>query len=144
MRIAAGELPPPVDTNETRQAGPGCCGRLPDVLLGTPSDMECPRSRRPALPLRRCSSWLSGPSFGARPCRLPKSCAALGRDLVVLGLMILAVLNLRADVWVAASYGVTVAEAHNLQPIWIIPVLTIAGIAWTALVTALTKPSPEV
>jgi hypothetical protein len=44
-------------------------------------------------------------------------------------------------VWVARAYGVTVAEAHNLQPIWIIPVLTLALIAWTALVITLTKHS---
>jgi hypothetical protein len=76
-----------------------------------------------------------------------KSAAAVGpafaRDMNLVGLMILAVLNLRADVWVARAYGVTVAEAHNLQPIWIIPVLTLALIAWTALVIALTKPKRE-
>ena len=69
---------------------------------------------------------------------------ALGRHLNLFGLMILAILNLRADVWVARAYGVTVAEAHNLQPIWIIPVLTLALIAWTALVITLTKPKREV
>jgi hypothetical protein len=66
---------------------------------------------------------------------------ALGRHVNLFGLMILAILNLRADVWVARAYGVTVAEAHNLQPIWIIPVLTLALIAWTAAVIALTKNS---
>ncbi|MGO8837438.1 MAG: RNA polymerase sigma factor [Limisphaerales bacterium] len=65
---------------------------------------------------------------------------ALGRDLSLFSLVILAILNLRMDVWVASAYGVTVAEAHNLQPIWIIPVLTLALIAWTAMVIALTKP----
>lgn len=65
---------------------------------------------------------------------------ALGQHLNLLGLMILAILNLRADVWVAKAYGVTVAEAHHLQPIWIIPVLTLALIAWTAVVITLTKP----
>ena len=65
---------------------------------------------------------------------------ALGRHVNLFGLMILAILNLRADVWVAHMYGVTVAEAHALQPIWIIPVLTVALIAWTALVITLTKP----
>jgi len=49
-------------------------------------------------------------------------------------------LNLRADVWVASAYGVTVAEAHTLQPTWIIPVLTLALVAWAAVVIALTKP----
>jgi RNA polymerase sigma factor (sigma-70 family) len=68
---------------------------------------------------------------------------ALGRHLNLVGLMILAILNLRADVWVARAYGVTVAEAHNLQPIWIIPILTLALIAWTALVVALTRSKPK-
>jgi len=66
---------------------------------------------------------------------------ALGGHLNGLGLMILAILNLRADVWVAHAYGVTVAEAHQLQPIWIIPILTLALIVWTALVMNLTKPN---
>jgi RNA polymerase sigma factor (sigma-70 family) len=69
---------------------------------------------------------------------------ALGRDMNLLGLMVLAILNLRADVWVARAYGVTVAEAYHLQPIWIIPVLTLALIAWTALVITLTKPKAGV
>ena len=69
---------------------------------------------------------------------------ALGRHFNLVGLMILAILNLRADVWVARAYGVTVAEAHNLQPIWIIPVLTLALIAWTALVIVLTKAKSRV
>ena len=66
--------------------------------------------------------------------------SALGRDLILLALMVLTILNLRANVWVASFYGVTIAEAHNLQPIWIIPVLTLALIASTALVMTLTKP----
>jgi hypothetical protein len=69
---------------------------------------------------------------------------ALGRHVNLFGLMILAILNLRADVWVARAYGVSVAEAHNLQPIWIIPVLTLALIAWTAVVITLTKPKQGV
>jgi hypothetical protein len=77
--------------------------------------------------------------FRLRGCPAAAIAQALGRDLIILGLMILATLNLRADVWVAAAYGVTVAEAHNLQPIWIIPVLTVVLIAWTGLVITLTK-----
>jgi hypothetical protein len=69
---------------------------------------------------------------------------AIGRDVNLLCLMILAILNLRADVWVAKAYGVTVAEAHNLQPIWIIPVLTLALVAWSALVFTFTKPKRKV
>lgn len=69
---------------------------------------------------------------------------ALGRHVSLFGLVILAILNLRMDVWVASAYGVTVAEAHNLQPIWIIPVLSLALVAWSALVIAVTKPKSSV
>src|SRR5208282_4218350 len=64
---------------------------------------------------------------------------ALGRDLSLFSLVILAILNLRMDVWVASAYGVTVAEAHDLQPIWIIPVLSFALVAWSVMVSALIK-----
>jgi RNA polymerase sigma factor (sigma-70 family) len=65
---------------------------------------------------------------------------ALGRHLNLLGLMILTIFNLRADVWAARAYGVTVAEAHQLLPLWIIPVLSAALIVWTALILTLTRP----
>jgi len=65
---------------------------------------------------------------------------ALGRDVSLFGLLMLAILNLRMDVWVATAYGVTAAEAHDLQPIWIIPILSFALVAWSVLVIALTKP----
>jgi hypothetical protein len=63
----------------------------------------------------------------------------LSRDVFLFCLLILAILNLRIDVWVASAYGVTVAQAHDLQPIWIIPVLSFALVAWYLLVIALTK-----
>jgi hypothetical protein len=53
--------------------------------------------------------------------------------------VILMAINLRIDVWVASAYGVTVAEAHRLQPIWIVPTLTVAMAAWTGLVMAVTR-----
>jgi RNA polymerase sigma factor (sigma-70 family) len=59
---------------------------------------------------------------------------ALGRHVNLFGLMILVIMSLRADVWVATAYGVSVAEAHDRLPIWIIPVLSVALIAWSALV----------
>jgi len=64
---------------------------------------------------------------------------ALGLDLILMGLIVLTILNLRAYVWVASFYGVSVAEAHDIQPIWIIHVYTFALIVWTALITILTK-----
>jgi hypothetical protein len=54
--------------------------------------------------------------------------------------MIVVVLNLRLDVWLAARYGVSVAEFHHLFPMWIIPSLTLALALWIGLVLALTKP----
>ncbi|MGD0141318.1 MAG: hypothetical protein ABSD28_20860 [Tepidisphaeraceae bacterium] len=69
---------------------------------------------------------------------------ALGRDVSLFGLLMLAILNLRMDVWVASAYGVTAAEAHDLQPIWIIPILSFALVAWSVLVIALTKPKSSV
>jgi RNA polymerase sigma factor (sigma-70 family) len=53
-------------------------------------------------------------------------------------------INLRMDVWVAAAYGVTVAEAHRLQPLWIIPILTLALVAWIVVVTGQARPKPRV
>jgi hypothetical protein len=32
----------------------------------------------------------------------------------------------RNDVWVASPYGVNLAEAHELQPLWLVPVLCLA------------------
>jgi hypothetical protein len=44
--------------------------------------------------------------------------------------------NCRIDVWVAAAQGVSVAEAREIVPIWIVPVLTLALAAWTGFVLA--------
>ena len=64
----------------------------------------------------------------------------LGWHLSLDGLIILAILNLRADVWAASAYGVSVAEAQHLLPLWIVPLLTLALLAWwAALVMTLTK-----
>jgi RNA polymerase sigma factor (sigma-70 family) len=54
--------------------------------------------------------------------------------------VVVAVINLRLDVWAAAGYGVSVAEIHNLLPTWIVPVLTLVLVIWSAVVLALTKP----
>ena len=52
-------------------------------------------------------------------------------------------LNLRIDVWVAAAYGVTVAEAHQLYPTWLVPVLSLAYILWAGVMRDLTKRPPR-
>ncbi len=59
--------------------------------------------------------------------------------LAVCSAVLLLTLNLRIDVWVASAYGVTVAEAHRLQPIWIVPLLTLAFVVWAGVLGALTK-----
>ena len=59
------------------------------------------------------------------------------------GVVMLMALNLRIDVWVASAYGVTVAEAHRLQPTWIVPVLSLAFMLWAAVMPVLTKPKPR-
>jgi hypothetical protein len=53
--------------------------------------------------------------------------------------VILMALNLRIDVWVAAAYGVTVAEAHRLQPTWIVPVLSLGFVFWAGVMRTLRK-----
>ena len=57
--------------------------------------------------------------------------------------VILMALSLRIDVWVASAYGVTVAEAHHLQPTWIVPVLCLALVIWVRVMSTLTKPNPR-
>jgi RNA polymerase sigma factor (sigma-70 family) len=56
--------------------------------------------------------------------------------------VILLAINLRIDVWVASAYGVNVSEAHRLQPIWIVPTLTLALVAWTGMLSVWIRPKP--
>jgi len=64
--------------------------------------------------------------------------------LAVCSAVLLVALNLRIDVWVASAYGVTVVEAHRLQPIWIVPLLTLAFVVWAGVLTALSKAKSRV
>jgi len=59
------------------------------------------------------------------------------------GAVILAIFNLRFDVWLASGYGVSVAETHRMFPMWIVPLLTLVLAIWIAAVLALTKPKPR-
>jgi hypothetical protein len=77
-----------------------------------------------------------------RPAAEVKS--TVGRHLALMSLAILALINLRAGVWAAFAYGVTVSEARQLQPLWLIPVLSFVLIAWTPLLLFLTKPKHSV
>jgi len=60
------------------------------------------------------------------------------------GAAILAIFNLRFDVWLASGYGVSVAEIHRMFPMWIVPLLTLVLAIWTAAFLALIKPKPRV
>jgi len=61
-------------------------------------------------------------------------------QLALCSAVMLAIFNLRFDVWLAAGYGVSVAETHRLFPMWMIPLLTLALVLWTGVFLALTNP----
>lgn len=144
-RIAAGEIPPPPTT-------PLKPGTLALVVAGTylmfSWILRLTWIAHDPLATGIAAGTMLGLALWCFVQLRGKSAAtvgpALGGHVNLFGLMILAILNLRADVWVAKAYGVTVAEAHKLQPLWIIPVLTLALIAWTAVVITLTKPKDGV
>ena len=56
---------------------------------------------------------------------------------------VLVLLNLRLDVWVAERRDVSVAEVHQFLPIWLVPLLSVALVAWVSALVALTKPRSE-
>jgi RNA polymerase sigma factor (sigma-70 family) len=140
-RIAAGELPPPdktpMKTGARALVVSGAYLMFLWVLRLTWNAHDLLATGVAAGLMLALALWSF---FRLRGRSAAEIAPALGRDLMLLGLIVLAVLNLRADVWVASAYGVTVAEAHNLLPIWIIPVFTLILIAWTALVLTLNKP----
>ena len=51
-----------------------------------------------------------------------------------------AALNLRLGGWMAASKGLSGGEARRLLPFGIVPLLTLALLAWCLLLLAATKP----
>ena len=55
---------------------------------------------------------------------------------------VLAILNLRLNVWLAAFRGVDLAEIHRLLPAWAVPLATVTLLIWTGVLVALTKPQP--
>lgn len=65
--------------------------------------------------------------------------SVVGQHLSVIALTILAVINLRAPNWVASANGVSVSEAWHLQPLWLIPTLSLVLIVWTVLISVLLK-----
>ncbi|HVM59446.1 MAG TPA: sigma-70 family RNA polymerase sigma factor [Verrucomicrobiae bacterium] len=71
------------------------------------------------------------------------SMRASAKHMTLLCGLILLALNLRLDVWVAARRGVSVAEVHQFLPVWLIPLLSVALIAWVAALIAITKPKAK-
>jgi hypothetical protein len=63
----------------------------------------------------------------------------LGSHTAVAGGTILLILALRADVWIAAAYGLRVEEAHQALPTWLVPTLALALAGWTMLLAAWTR-----
>jgi RNA polymerase sigma factor (sigma-70 family) len=65
-------------------------------------------------------------------------------QLVSCCVVLLAVINLRFDLWIANIYGISVAELHQRMPTWLVPVLTLVLLLWTILLLVTTKPkAPE-
>jgi RNA polymerase sigma factor (sigma-70 family) len=58
--------------------------------------------------------------------------------------LLLAILNLRIDLWLAHSYGVTVTYLHQNMPFWMIPTLTLVLLAWSVAVFMMTKPKEAI
>jgi RNA polymerase sigma factor (sigma-70 family) len=65
--------------------------------------------------------------------------AAIGHIALDWG-VVLAILNLRLNVWLAASRGTDVAGIHSLLPVWAIPLATLGLLIWVGIVVKLTSP----
>jgi RNA polymerase sigma factor (sigma-70 family) len=65
----------------------------------------------------------------------------VARHLALSWGMVLVILNLRLDVWLANVRRCSLAEIHSVLPVWVVPLLTLALVLWALLILALTKPS---
>jgi RNA polymerase sigma factor (sigma-70 family) len=68
--------------------------------------------------------------------------AAIGHAALAWG-VILVVLNLRLEVWLAARREVSLAEMHRLLPVWVVPSATLILLIWVGVVLAMTRPHPS-
>jgi RNA polymerase sigma factor (sigma-70 family) len=62
------------------------------------------------------------------------------RQLAWCSAVMLAIFNLRFDVWVASWYGIAVSEVSHAFPSWIVPVLSLVLVVWSGIMLAVTKP----
>jgi RNA polymerase sigma factor (sigma-70 family) len=63
------------------------------------------------------------------------------QDLTLAWGIILIVLNLRVDVWIAAAGRCSLTQVHQFLPTWVVPVLTLVLLVWSGLLLALTRPT---
>jgi RNA polymerase sigma factor (sigma-70 family) len=61
-------------------------------------------------------------------------------QLASCSVLVLAILNLRLDLWLASGYGVTVAQLHEQMPVWMIPTLTLVLLVWSVAVFMMARP----
>jgi len=47
--------------------------------------------------------------------------------------LIVSVINLRLDVWLATNRGVSVAEIHQIYPMWLVPLFSVSVGLWIGL-----------
>lgn len=74
----------------------------------------------------------NGPPLGPAYIRQLASCCAV----------LLAIFNLRFDIWVVSIYRISVTELHSNMPTWMVPALTLVLVVWSAFLLAQTKPNP--
>ena len=109
-----------------------------------------------ALPMAAGSAASAGAGLGAKGTAAAKSgflaawlatlapfigiFAGIGHFALCSGI-VLVILNLRLNAWMASRRECSLAEIHGLLPAWVIPMLTLALVLWVGLVLALTKPT---
>ncbi len=84
-----------------------------------------------------CNYFQPGARTGAAVTR------AIAGHLALAWAVILVILNLRLEAWAASLHGLDLAAMHRLLPPWIIPLLTLALLAWVGVILALTKPKRQ-
>ncbi len=53
--------------------------------------------------------------------------------------LMIAILNVRVDLWLSNGYGMSVAELHDRMPVWMIPALTLVLLVWSVTVFIIAK-----
>lgn len=61
-------------------------------------------------------------------------------QLATCGALMLAIFNLRFDVWISNAEKITVAELHTRMPVWMVPLLTLVLVLWSVVVFVVAKP----